>query len=119
MDRFIKEADLGPIKIFTQELFTMIYGIDSWTNQKYYPTIKIVRDYDHPAHEIIVITQNYNASRDNLYSIPLTFTTQKHLDFDDTLCRYWGLNSRESIIIKLDYKENGWVIFNKQQIGKY
>lgn len=103
------------INLYKSELLNMINIINPWTKQKHYPTISIKRDYDHP-YSMIVLIENYNPTHH--YCIPLTYTTQTDLDFKDTLPRYW-LNKTEPHLIDIKFKENGWVIFNLQQIGKY
>ncbi|KAL6427822.1 hypothetical protein ACFW04_008335 [Cataglyphis niger] len=103
------------INVYKSELLNMINIINPWTKQKHYPTIIVKRDYDDPYTKIVLI-ENYNPSYH--YCIPLTYTTQTDLDFNDTLPRYW-LNKTEPHLIDIKFKENGWVIFNLQQIGYY
>lgn len=52
------------------------------------------------------------------WSIPLSYTTQKDADFNNTMPKYW-LNCKEkSTEIKTNAGENEWIILNVNAAGK-
>ncbi|XP_050459315.1 aminopeptidase N-like [Cataglyphis hispanica] len=115
MSESIDDTYPSIINVYKSELLNMVNITNSWTKQKHYPTIIVKRDYDHPYSRMVLI-ENYHPSHH--YCIPLTYTTQTDLDFNNTLPRYW-LNQMEPHLIDIKFKENGWIIFNLQQIGYY
>lgn len=52
-----------------------------------------------------------------LYQIPITFSTENHLDFDDT--KPVIVMKDKNITLNKGTKDMEWVVFNKQQIGKH
>ncbi|XP_070169666.1 aminopeptidase N-like [Polyergus mexicanus] len=115
LNKSMDDKQLDTISVHKSELLNMIHIIDPWTKQKHYPTIIVKRDYDHPYSKMVLIG-NYNPSHH--YCIPLTYTIQKDLNFNDTVPRYW-LNKTEPYLTDIKFGEDGWVIFNIQQIGYY
>lgn len=111
----VDDTHLSAIKLSKSDLLYMIHIIDAWTKQKHYPTLNITRNYLHASIKIDVLIENYNAS--NRYCIPVTYTVQTSLNFD-TLSPYF-VNETKSFHLYLGLKQDGWVIFNLQQIGKY
>lgn len=86
--------------------------IDYWTDQKYYSVLKMTQGY----HGEWTYVLMHNLSKVVNYIIPVTYTTQTHQHFTGILnttslsCLTSGLH--------LNFKEDGWVLFNIQQTGK-
>ncbi|XP_029177882.1 aminopeptidase N-like [Nylanderia fulva] len=83
-----------------------------WTLEEHCPLIKVVRNYGGPWIDVHVSIQNYDTLQ--IDCIPVTFTTQTYPNFNNFthywLCKSWDL---------ISLLEDGWIIFNIQQIGYY
>ncbi|XP_029160195.1 aminopeptidase N-like [Nylanderia fulva] len=109
---FLEEVVADAKNVDTEiSLQTMEY----WTLEEHCPLIKVVRNYSDHGSYIHVSVQNYDTLE--IDCIPVTFTTQTYTNFNNFthywLCKSWDLNSTNSFL------ENGWMIFNIQQIGYY
>jgi len=85
--------------------------INYWTDQKYYSVLKITQDYH---GEWAYVSHNLSKMAD--YVIPITYTTQTHQHFTGTLNN--TLLSFLTFGLHLNFKEDGWILFNIQQTGK-
>jgi len=93
-----------------------------WTKQKYYPVLKITRDYNYPIELIDAVLINvsiHNLNNLKNFYIPVTYTTQTHhnfvADFDSIfLHRFLSSGLRFYKV-----KEDGWILFNIQQTGMF
>ncbi|XP_050080101.1 aminopeptidase N-like [Anopheles maculipalpis] len=105
--------------------------MDSWTLQTGYPIITVTRNYDANSAEITqtrFVSSEVPAEQnvtDYCWWIPLTYTTAKELDFNDTLPKGWmechnasGNEKQVKIMDDLPDSEH-WVIFNIQLAGLY
>lgn len=95
-----------------------------WMKQKHYPVLKVIRNpggFENMTLEVLNTSNNW--------SIPLTYTTQADLNFNDTLPEIW-LNmsdiGRHAYILDIansnfdrELNESEWIIFNIKQTGKY
>jgi len=88
-----------------------------WTEQKYYPVLKITQEYSCSEEWIQVLMQNLNKLAN--FEIPVTYTTQTHHHFTGTLNNTLSLHYLLSFGLRLKFKEDGWILFNIQQTGKY
>jgi len=92
--------------------------MDSWTTKAGYPVVTIaIND-----NGIMNITQerfllrNLNeTSTDFTWYVPITFTTQMHPDFDNTIPKYWISTKRSTAYYEINPKD--WIIFNIQSSG--
>lgn len=92
----------------------------SWTDQAGYPVINVVTT--NPNYLIITQKQyqvdvpklNYTT----LWHIGLTYTSQKHKQFNNLQPTVWMNNTEKELTIPLLY-DDGWVIFNLQSTGFY
>ncbi|XP_050459534.1 aminopeptidase N-like [Cataglyphis hispanica] len=117
LNESIVDTHLSTLKVqYKSEILDMIPIMDPWTKQKHYPTISIKRNYDDHYDKIEVLIVNYNSSYH--YCVPLTYTTQSDINFNDTLPSYW-LNTSSSYLFNLKLKTTDWLIFNIQQVGHY
>ncbi|KAL6444230.1 hypothetical protein ACFW04_001866 [Cataglyphis niger] len=104
-----------------QHMFPITMIIDSWTRYKGYPVLKITRNYSTSSVNIAV--ENYNTYKDHVFWIPVTCTSQiepnfmnlKHPIYDQRLILMQSNQRPIQVIIN----DDGWVIFNLQQIGYY
>lgn len=97
--------------------------IDDWIKYVNYPILKIMRNYNEKRMHIVMDIENKVSSKNsNQQRIPVTFTTQSKLNFTNFVSPF---NDERLIIItsplgvEVDIVEDGWVIFNLQQAGKY
>ncbi|XP_011705870.1 PREDICTED: aminopeptidase N-like, partial [Wasmannia auropunctata] len=89
--------------------------MDSWTIQAGYPIVTInVND-----NGILSITQKRfllrnldNIATENIWSVPLTFTTKSQADFTNLIPKYWLSDKESTASYKIN--PNEWVIFNLQ-----
>ncbi|XP_071559240.1 aminopeptidase N-like [Temnothorax nylanderi] len=84
--------------------------MDPWIEQKSFPVLSV------QLGDSYILIKN-----DGDWMVPLTKTTQKHLDFNDTSTNSW-LNSGKNYYMNIGSKlslKNIWVIFNIQQTGYY
>uniref|UniRef100_A0A182VV47 Aminopeptidase n=1 Tax=Anopheles minimus TaxID=112268 RepID=A0A182VV47_9DIPT len=105
--------------------------MDSWTLQTGYPIISITRNYDANSAEVTQerfvsseVSKDQNVT-DYCWWIPLTYTSAKLLDFNDTLPKGWmecnGEKANEKQVKVMDDLPDPehWVIFNIQLAGLY
>jgi len=100
-------------------LYLILLIIKSWTvilSQKYYPVLKIIREYSSSVERIQVSTHNLNnLNKLANYDVPITCTTQTRIgnsyqiSLNDVL--RWG--------IILSFEEDGWILFDIKQTSKY
>jgi len=86
----------------------------------HYPILNVKRDY-FDSGKVIVSVENNISDQDNWF-IFVTMTTETEHDFTNIPRGYWLKlipNQYSYIEITLHQNENGWVIVNLQQIGKY
>ncbi|XP_050459308.1 aminopeptidase N-like isoform X2 [Cataglyphis hispanica] len=116
----------------TQEKFDAIYSVEqlkSWLNHKHYPIIQVTRKYDQSLVRTEIVTIEAVNITKNL-SIPLTYTTQIQLNFNNTSPTIWlkqvyqeSCNNQskyiEYIQMMKNRTSNQWIIFNLQQTGYY
>ncbi|XP_029156065.1 leucyl-cystinyl aminopeptidase-like isoform X2 [Nylanderia fulva] len=101
-----KKQNISYISNITLE--TMKY----WTLEEHCPLIKVIRSYNESWSKMHISIQNSDILR--IYCMPVTFTTQTYPNFTSfthyPLCKAIDLNYTYS------HKEEGWIIFNLQQI---
>ncbi|KAL6444223.1 hypothetical protein ACFW04_001861 [Cataglyphis niger] len=106
---------IPPIRI----LIRMI--MDPWIRYKGYPVLKVTRNYFENSMNISV--ENYNSYIDHAFWIPVTYTSQiksnfmnlKHPIYEQRLIFMHSNQQSIQVIIN----DDGWVIFNLQQVGYY
>ncbi|XP_029156058.1 aminopeptidase N-like [Nylanderia fulva] len=96
-----------------------IGSMDNWASEKHCPIVKVVRNYRNPISQTKVWIQYIDLLKNRC--IPVTFTTQEFPDFNNfthhLLCQF--IRESRDFELLLPFKENGWMIFNIQQIGYY
>nr|XP_040229612.2 aminopeptidase N-like isoform X1 [Anopheles coluzzii] len=107
--------------------------MDSWTLQTGYPIITVTRNYDANTAEVTQmrfissdVRPDSNVT-DYCWWIPLTYTTAKQIDFNDTLPKAWmacsgepkGSHQQEAKLLEDLPDGDQWVIFNVELAGLY
>ncbi|KZC13132.1 Aminopeptidase N [Dufourea novaeangliae] len=100
--------------------------MDTWTLQTGFPVVTVTRNYKNGS---VTLTQERFLMRNGtmrttsevepLWWVPITYTTEKELDFNRTQPSEW-MKAQKTITlpnVKLNPKE--WVIFNIQETGYY
>ncbi|ROT77085.1 putative aminopeptidase N isoform X2 [Penaeus vannamei] len=105
------------------EYTTVKMIMDTWTLQKGYPVIKVIRS---PEGTSATVTQerfrqvkNPEETSDTKWWVPLTYTTQSDAAFNVTQATVWMKASEDSITITSLPPKDEWVIFNLQETGYY
>ncbi|KAL6418232.1 hypothetical protein ACFW04_012252 [Cataglyphis niger] len=114
-------ADSYDVLAIKKYIFPVTIIIDSWTRYKGYPVLKITRNYSKSSVNIEV--ENYNTYKDHVFWIPVTCTSQiepnfmnlKHPIYEQRLIFMHSNQQPIQVIIN----DDGWVIFNLQQVGYY
>lgn len=94
--------------------------MDTWTKQSDYPLVTVIRNYKtgettisqkhfHPRKE-----ENKSKKLNNVWSIPVTFTTNTNRDFSNTVPNYWLKDQN----LTLQTGPVDWIIVNLQQTGE-
>lgn len=124
------------LKIVYDEVLPGTYDIENmmrpWREQNGYPVLNISRNYKYIDNVYLPSSKSIKVTIERLSLIkskwiPVTFTTQTSSDFNQTTPLYWfniqdqifKSSYEHSFIMSLNYKEDGWVIFNIQQTGKF
>lgn len=103
--------------------------MDGWTLQTGLPYLTVTRNYKNNEIKLsqkrfILIESNStevnknNDEKDPLWWIPVTFTTKRDLDFDNTKPQYWMKAIRE-MTIEQNIDNSEWIIFNPQVAHYY
>ncbi|XP_018406616.1 PREDICTED: aminopeptidase Q-like [Cyphomyrmex costatus] len=91
--------------------------MDTWMNQDRYPIVNVIRNYTIGEVTISQIcVQKFNETITNKWWIPLTYTTQSNLYFNNTVPKHW-LRPDQNITFLINSKD--WFIVNLQHTGYY
>ncbi|XP_015184597.1 PREDICTED: uncharacterized protein LOC107070683 [Polistes dominula] len=93
--------------------------LNSWTTQAGYPVVNVTIDSNGMAtlsQERFFLRKEEGESVKNIWEIPITWTSEKNPNFDNTKPQFW-LNQNEMQI--MTDNSDGWKIFNIQQAGYY
>ncbi|XP_011063449.1 PREDICTED: thyrotropin-releasing hormone-degrading ectoenzyme-like [Acromyrmex echinatior] len=93
--------------------------MDTWMNQKRYPFVDVVRNYE--TGEVTIsqtcVRQYSETNQTTKWWIPITFATQSNPDFSNTVPRYWLRPDQHNISFIIS--PDDWIIINLQQTGYY
>lgn len=88
-----------------------------WLTQSRYPVLTVERCYEgnktYISQDIVYPVKKGTITL--VWRIPVTYTTQSELDFNQTTPKRWLISGSISID---DINSNDWIIFNIQQTGK-
>nr|XP_033334550.1 aminopeptidase N isoform X2 [Megalopta genalis]XP_033334551.1 aminopeptidase N isoform X2 [Megalopta genalis] len=100
--------------------------MDTWTLQTGFPVVTIIRNYKNGS---AMLTQERfrldngtiktTSETEPMWWIPITYTTEKLLDFNKTQPSEWIKAEKSIIMPKLNAGPNEWTIFNVQETGYY
>nr|XP_034185647.1 aminopeptidase Ey [Osmia lignaria]XP_034185648.1 aminopeptidase Ey [Osmia lignaria]XP_034185650.1 aminopeptidase Ey [Osmia lignaria] len=100
--------------------------MDTWTLQTGFPVVTVTRNYNNGA---ITLTQERFLLRNGttmvitdsepLWWIPITYTTERQLDFSTTRPSQWMKAEKSITLSDLDLSPSEWLIFNIQETGYY
>jgi len=93
--------------------------MDTWINQKRYPVVNVVKNYE--TGEVTISQECFRGQEvdkciNMTWWIPVTFATQSNPNFSNTVPSYW-LRPNQNISFRIN--PNDWIILNIQQTGKY
>ncbi|KAI4475069.1 hypothetical protein M0802_015303 [Mischocyttarus mexicanus] len=123
-DIFQHEIELSksPLKNFSMKSI-----MKGWTNQAGFPVVHVIRNNETGFVELMqerFYKQDLNdhSTKEELWSIPLTWTIESDQRFDGTLPKAWMLE-RRMVINDTGLSEaifnNQWILFNINQTGLY
>ncbi|KAL0133289.1 hypothetical protein PUN28_000803 [Cardiocondyla obscurior] len=100
--------------------------MDTWTLQTGFPVVTVTRNYNNNS---ITLTQERFLLRNSgtmvtsdaepLWWIPITYTSEKQLNFTNTRPTKWMKAERSIILNDIDADPTQWVLFNVQETGNY
>ncbi|XP_025986451.2 aminopeptidase N [Solenopsis invicta] len=101
--------------------------MDTWTLQTGFPVVTVLRNYDDNSFTLtqerfLLNNNDTNITSDKskeLWWIPITYTSEKELNFNDTQPREWMKAERSIMFNDLDVTPSQWVLFNVQETGYY
>lgn len=91
--------------------------MDSWTLKPGFPVvhIKIKGENISFTQERFLASHNKKHPVNQTWWVPITWSTEKENNFNNTLPKYWLKDAESEISIKKEDEE--WIIFNVQQAG--
>jgi aminopeptidase N len=103
--------------------------MDGWTLQTGVPLLTVTRNYENNEIKLeqkrfILIESNSTEvlklkdEMDPLWFIPISYTTKRELDFENTKPSYW-MKAEKSMTIDQDIDNSEWIIFNTQVAHYY
>ncbi|KAF2900752.1 hypothetical protein ILUMI_05436 [Ignelater luminosus] len=98
--------------------------MDTWTVQTGYPVVTVIRNYTDNSAELkqerfLFDNTQSSESHPECWWVPLTFTTQEQLDFNNTRPKHWlSCPSKSEHIFDLP-NDQQWILFNIQGTGLY
>ncbi|XP_011643084.1 aminopeptidase N isoform X2 [Pogonomyrmex barbatus] len=101
--------------------------MDTWTLQTGFPVVTVTRNYKNGS---VSLTQERFLLRNSativisesempLWWIPITYTSEKQLNFNNTQPMKWMKAERSIILNDLDVSSSQWILFNVQETGYY
>jgi aminopeptidase N len=95
--------------------------MDSWTLQTGFPVVTVTRDYAAGTaaitQERFVLTPDNGTRNEQLWWVPITYTTSDEKNFNSTQPRLWLRGERSASISGLPTGNNKWLQLNIQETG--
>lgn len=101
--------------------------MNTWILQSGFPVVTVVRNYE---EQTMTLTQKKFKYENSMFNkttapnvnepwwyIPITYTTQKNIDFTETKPTQWLQNTNPIEVNSIDAGSLDWVICNIQQTG--
>ncbi|XP_072745099.1 aminopeptidase N-like [Anoplolepis gracilipes] len=110
-------------KLYPEKERILSSTINDWMKSINYPVLKITRDFAYKANVYSITIENYEIVKKYAFWVPVTYTSQNNLNFEKLKMplfdkRLKVLSSFQPTS-QVGLKDNGWVIFNLRQTGKY
>lgn len=98
--------------------------MDTWTLQTGFPLVTVARNYNNGS---VTLTQErfmlrnpiITSQKQPLWWIPITYTTEKQLNFNNTQPSKWMKAERSITFNDVDASSSQWILFNLQETGYY
>ncbi|KAG8228739.1 hypothetical protein J437_LFUL007074 [Ladona fulva] len=95
--------------------------MDTWTLQTGYPILTVTRNYDNGSATIKqerYFGLSHHQEQNQHWWVPISFTTQDEINFEDTSPKHWLPNTSSMEIFDLPASDK-WVMFNLKASGLY
>lgn len=99
--------------------------MDTWTLQTGFPVVHVIRDYAGRKFKlrqerfVLKETLNATARSEELWWIPITYTTSRVKNFESTQPVVWLKREKEIEIEDSELREEDWIVVNIQETGYY
>ncbi|KAL6443877.1 hypothetical protein ACFW04_001721 [Cataglyphis niger] len=101
--------------------------MDTWTLQTGFPVITVKRNYNNNSATLTQerfllrnsTTKVTTSPSEPLWWVPITYTSEKQLNFKNTQPTKWMKAERSIILNDLDVSSSQWILFNVQETGYY
>jgi aminopeptidase N len=90
--------------------------MDTWTLQAGVPVLTVTRDYS--GQTALVAQKRFSVNGAELWIVPLTWTTQAQLDFNNQTPAAWLMTAETELVGGVP-PANQWLLLNVQQTGYY
>lgn len=88
----------------------------SWVYQAGYPVITVSKLDD----KLVFIQNRYPCGNGEIYSVPLSFTSEKEANFENKAAKIWLTQKGIEVPLNtIGVNSDEWIIFNIQQVGLY
>lgn len=99
--------------------------MDTWTLQTGFPVVSVTRNYGNKSVTLKQERFRYSDEQDKetdnvpLWIIPITYTVENELQFQQTKPKYWFNRTSTMLIDMVNITQTNWMIVNVQQTGKF
>lgn len=95
--------------------------MDTWTLQTGFPVVTVTRNYENKS--VTLKQERFHYSDEEsvnvpLWFIPITYTVENELQFEQTKPKCWFNRTAEMLIDRINITQTSWLIVNVQQTGK-
>lgn len=100
--------------------------MNTWILQSGFPVVTVIRDYEKQkitmtqekfVYENALVNVTTPIVHKSTWIIPITYTTQKEINFNETRPSHWMRNSNSIDVKNVTAGSLDWVIVNIQQTG--
>lgn len=96
--------------------------MDTWVTQSGYPVITVTRDYSKKSAKVTqqeFFAKKTTTKSEKKWTIPINFISETEKDNGDMKPTNWFNSENNTLDVDLKTNQEHWVIFNKQQTGKF
>ncbi|XP_012289033.1 aminopeptidase N [Orussus abietinus] len=119
-----QEASDSSNRTLLQKHLSIKTIMDTWTDQKGYPLITVIRNYTTNTQEItqepflLKSPHGTDVKNNSRWWIPINFVAKTYWYLSDTAASDWMRKEDDSIMLT-GFNAKDWIIFNMQQMGYY